>query len=82
MEADTVLNQIKFFILSLLLLYNDSKRSSRSDDGDNIDNSDTNDNYNNNCILKLHRVIVDFGKVISMWVWRILLGLSGDYMIP
>lgn len=48
MEADTVLNQIKFFILSLLLLYNDSKRSSRIDDGDNIDNSDTNDNYNNN----------------------------------
>lgn len=51
MEADTVLNQIKFFILSLLLLYNDSKSSSRIDDGDNIDNSDTNDNHNNNCIL-------------------------------
>lgn len=51
MEADTVLNQIKFFILALLLLYNDSKSSSRIDDGDNIDDSDTNDNYNNNCIL-------------------------------
>lgn len=77
MEADTVLNHIKFFILSLLLLYNDSKRSSRIDGGDNIDNSDTNDNYNN-CILINSRVIVDFGKVMSMWVWRILLGLSDD----
>lgn len=71
MEADTVLNHIKFFILSLLLLYNDSKSSSRIDDGDNIDNADTNDNHNNNYTHKLHRVIVDFGKVMSRWVWRI-----------